>query len=274
MPFVTADDGVALHYTARGSGRPIVLVHAWTLSGRLFDAAADRLSVDHHVVLLDQRSHGRSGREARNLTMEQLGRDIDTLLTTLDLHDVVLGGWSMGMTATYNYVNQFGLGRLAGLISIDMTPRILTDEGWPHCTYGDLSAESSLAFQDRVVHEGLVQLGPEIVTACLAEGSTPDPALADLMAAESGSVPPLHALSLWVSMSNQDWRELLPTLDIPFLITQGSKSICYPTPVWAYLEERLPQATVPMFEQSGHTLPAEEPDRFATVVHHFMGTLE
>lgn len=273
MPFLLADDGVPLHYTSVGAGRPIVLIHAWTMSGRLFENAAALLARDHQVILLDQRSHGRSGRQPTNLTMEQLGSDIHSLIEALDLTGVVLGGWSMGMTACYNYVNQFGTDRLAGLISIDMTPRILKDEGWEHCSWGSLDPAASLEFQGRMVKEGLIALGPELVTASVAEGSIPSEAVSELIQTESGSVPPLNALALWVSMSLQDWRALVPTIDVPFLVMQGDLSRAYPTRVWEYLEQHLQRPTVARFPNCGHSPASEAPERFAEVVKDFAAGL-
>lgn len=86
MPFVRATDGVPLCYRSVGRGRPIVLVHAWTMNGRLFDANAAALAEDHQVITVDLRGHGRSGKEPVNLTMAQLGADLATVIEHLDLH--------------------------------------------------------------------------------------------------------------------------------------------------------------------------------------------
>ncbi len=101
---VVADDGVPLHVevdevSGRAAGAPtLVLVHGYCLQLDCwhFQRAAYRGRV--RTVLYDQRSHGRSGRSARqHATISQLGRD---LLRVLDevVPDgpVVLVGHSMG----------------------------------------------------------------------------------------------------------------------------------------------------------------------------------
>ena len=274
MPFIRATDGVPIHYKSQGVGQPIVLVHAWTMNGRFFEENMRVLSEKYRVITIDMRGHGRSGKDLVNLTMRQLGRDINSVIEQLNLRDVVLGGWSMGMTAIYNFLDEFGTDRLAGVISIDMSPRILSDDGWAHATYGGMTAATSLDFQARILDEGLPALAPEILPMVFAEGREISREMADLVDDESSSVPTLAALALWVSMSNQDWRALLPSIDVPFLVTQGGKSTCYPTEVWKYLAEQVPSTRVEIFEESGHCLHIEEADKFNRIVDEFVSELQ
>jgi pimeloyl-ACP methyl ester carboxylesterase len=104
---VVTDDGVDLHveideYAAeRGRAAPeltVVFVHGYslTLDSWHFQRAAYRGRV--RMVLYDQRSHGRSGRSTPgHATIEQLGRDLETVLdTVVPEGPVVLVGHSMG----------------------------------------------------------------------------------------------------------------------------------------------------------------------------------
>jgi pimeloyl-ACP methyl ester carboxylesterase len=108
---VVTDDGVDLHvevdeYAASPrSGRArsapeltVVFVHGYslTLDSWHFQRAAYRGRV--RMVFYDQRSHGRSGRSTPgHATIEQLGRDLETVLdTVVPEGPVVLVGHSMG----------------------------------------------------------------------------------------------------------------------------------------------------------------------------------
>lgn len=86
-------------------------------------------------------------------------------------------------------------------------------------------------------------------------------------------MPDLTALALWVSFSSQDWRPLLPRIDVPVLLAYGTRSQIYPTPVWEYLAEHIPATVVELFEQSGHSPFWEEPDHFNQVVSKFIDGL-
>jgi non-heme chloroperoxidase len=272
MPFVTASDGVLLHYRSRGSGRPLVLVHGWSMNGRFFDRNVDALAEHFRVITVDVRGHGRSRRDLIHLTMEQTGKDLNSVFEHLDLRDAVLGGWSMGMNVVYNYLDAFGTGRLAGVIDIDMTPYLFAEEGYEHGVFGNLDAMASLAVQRQMVadREGL---GATLIPAMFAAGSTVDPETLEWWLDESTTVPDLTALALWVSFSSQDFRPLLPKIDVPVLLAHGRKSQIYPTPVWEYLAQHIPTTTVAIFENSGHSPFWEEPERFNQVVTDFVNGL-
>jgi pimeloyl-ACP methyl ester carboxylesterase len=107
---VVADDGVDLHvevdeYDGRGRRRAtkapeltVVFAHGYslTLDSWHFQRAGYRGQV--RSVFYDQRSHGRSGRSPQgHATMEQLGRDLKTVLdTVVPEGPIVLVGHSMG----------------------------------------------------------------------------------------------------------------------------------------------------------------------------------
>jgi non-heme chloroperoxidase len=76
-----------------------------------------------------------------------------------------------------------------------------------------------------------------------------------------------------VSFSSQDFRPLLPKIDVPVLLAHGRKSQIYPTPVWEYLAQHIPTTTVAIFENSGHSPFWEEPERFNQVVTDFVNGL-
>ena len=49
-----------LHADRRGAGRPLVLVHGFTQTGRCWGPAADELATDHELITVDAPGHGRA----------------------------------------------------------------------------------------------------------------------------------------------------------------------------------------------------------------------
>ena len=82
--------------------------------------------------------------------MARHGRDLGELLEHLDLHDAVLVGASMGGNTLWAYVDQFGPSRLAGVVVVDQTPKMLNDATWPHGFYG-YDASNAATFFDQGV---------------------------------------------------------------------------------------------------------------------------
>ncbi len=89
--------GGKLVYDHHGSSEPpIVFVHGFSCSVSDWRHQIADLSGEFHCVAVDQTGHGRSGPSARKLDMENLGADIASLLSHLDLSRAVLVGHSMG----------------------------------------------------------------------------------------------------------------------------------------------------------------------------------
>lgn len=269
MPFVEASDGVLLHYRSRGTGRPVVLVHGWTMNGRFFDQNVQELSQRFQVVTVDLRGHGRSGRDPIHLTVEQTARDLRTVIEKLDLHDAVVAGWSLGMHVVYNYLHLYGTDRLAGAVNIDMTPYVFADDGWEYGAFGNLDPSVALGFQRQTL-EDRPGLAETFTPAMFAAGKPVDPETLEWWLDESTGVSDLVAQALWVSVSSQDWRPLLPKIDVPVLLLHGAKSQLFPNPVWEYLEKHLPSSTTFVFENSGHSPFWEEPEVFNRVLTEFV----
>ena len=93
-------DGVKIHFVEKGEGEPVVLIHGFAASAQLnwgMPGFIDKLSSDYHVVALDNRGHGKSGKphgvENYGINMVQ---DVIRLMDHLELDKAHLVGYSMG----------------------------------------------------------------------------------------------------------------------------------------------------------------------------------
>lgn len=93
------ENGVRLHYTALGTGTPVVLVHGYTSSSAswLENGIAENLALDHKVLVLDARGHGRSDKPHTPSSYgRQMAADVIALLDHENLDSAHLVGYSMG----------------------------------------------------------------------------------------------------------------------------------------------------------------------------------
>ncbi|UFQ19856.1 MULTISPECIES: alpha/beta fold hydrolase [Streptomyces] len=88
-------NGARLHYEDHGTGRPLVFLHGWGTSGRVWDAQAADLMADHRVITVDWRGCGRSDRPATGYTIAEITHDILEFLDALALDEPVLIGSSI-----------------------------------------------------------------------------------------------------------------------------------------------------------------------------------
>ena len=115
----TTSDGVRLHYTDTGRGRTMVFVPGWTMAGEIWEPQLRAFSSRYRTITLDPRAQGASEMTGEGLYLGRRGRDIGELLEHLNLSDVILVGWSMGVREVLTYVGTSGTARIAGLVLVE-----------------------------------------------------------------------------------------------------------------------------------------------------------
>ena len=117
MPYLEAQAAPAttIYYEdTGGSGQPVVLIHGWPLSGRMWEAQINALSAaGYRCISYDRRGFGASGRPAGGYDYDTLTADLRALVEHLDLRDAVLAGFSMGGGEVCRYFGHYGADRVA-----------------------------------------------------------------------------------------------------------------------------------------------------------------
>lgn len=130
MPRFTASAGplskVELNYEDAGSGRPVVLIHGWPLSGASWahqvPAFAD---AGYRVITYDRRGFGASDKPGTGYDYDTFADDLAALLDELDLTDVTLVGFSMGGGEIARYIGRHGQDRLHSVVFAAAVPPYL-----------------------------------------------------------------------------------------------------------------------------------------------------
>ena len=95
--YMTASDGVKIHYYVLGKGTPVVLIHGYTGTawGNWFsNGIAQALAKNHMVVALDCRNHGKSDKPVPNGPGK--AQDVIELMDHLKIKKAHVHGYSMG----------------------------------------------------------------------------------------------------------------------------------------------------------------------------------
>jgi non-heme chloroperoxidase len=107
-------EDINLHYTDRGTGQPVVLIHGYPLNGASWEKQEERLlDAGYRVITYDRRGFGASSKPSTGYDYDTFADDLDKVLTTLDLNDTVLVGFSMGTGEVARYLAKHGSGRVA-----------------------------------------------------------------------------------------------------------------------------------------------------------------
>jgi pimeloyl-ACP methyl ester carboxylesterase len=266
MPTI-ACDGATLYYEEAGTGTPTVFLHGLMTGGRFFGKQLAGLADDCHVVVPDFRGHGRSTTTPTGHTMSQYARDVERLLDGLGLDDVVLVGWSMGALVGWEYVDRFGTERLAGFVDVDQPA---SDFQWDDYDYGSWDATDLAGLVGRTQEDPYGMAGA--VVDSLVEDDTPAD-VEQLVYDEVSRVSPAVVTATLVDQTLRDYRDVLPDVDVPSLVCAGGEGGLAPVAAVEDVADRLPDAEVVHFDESGHAPFLDAPERFNRVLTDFVASL-
>lgn len=109
-----------------GSGRAVVLIHGWPLSGESWKYQVPALvAAGYRVVTYDRRGFGRSDKPLTGYGYDTLTDDLEAVLTALDLRDVTLVGFSMGGGEVARYFTKYGTERIHSAVFASAVPPYL-----------------------------------------------------------------------------------------------------------------------------------------------------
>ncbi len=263
MP-VSQCNGADLYYEEYGEGVPILFLHGAWAGLRFFESQLSGLSDGYRTVALDFRGHGRSEKTEAGHTLPQYARDVEAFLDDRGLDGVVVVGWSLGAHVSWEYVDRFGTGRIRALVDVDMEPAPVSWEDDEHGTYdpgriGDIHTaiqSDHWSFAERVMEQVLKD--------------PPSPELRTLMFDEMTRCPPPVKSAIIVDATVREYRDVLPEIDVPTLVCAGADEKWRTVAAVEDAAESIPDARFELFEESGHDLTVEEPERFNRVLREFV----
>ena len=107
---------IELYYEDQGAGQPVVLIHGYPLNGASWERQTrELLEAGYRVITYDRRGFGKSSKVASGYDYDTFAADLNAVLTSLDLHEVILVGFSMGTGELARYVARYGTERVARL---------------------------------------------------------------------------------------------------------------------------------------------------------------
>ena len=266
--------GGKLEFVDRGNGPAIVFLHGWSLGKEAFGRQQRALSDRYRIVVPDMRGHGNSTAFGSGDGIDTLAGDLERLLVELDLTDVILVGWSMGALVAWQTVEGPQRGRIRGIVTIDMVPRVLNGEGWQH----GLRAGTHLYDVDidlSKMRDDWRAFTRAYVPMVFANGKAIERReLIDEMLELVADNDLDSMTNLWHALVHADFVDTVQRLEVPTLITYGALSQIYTEEAAAWMDEHMPRSRRLCFAESGHAPHLEEPEEFNQALVDFAGELE
>lgn len=95
-----------------------------------------------------------------------------------------------------------------------------------------------------------------------------------MMFDEASRSPPPIKSAIILDATMRDYRDVLPGIDVPTLVCAGVDEKWRSVAAVEYAAELIPDSRFELFEESGHCLTVEKPERFNRVVSDFMASLK
>ena len=130
MPYITVaqqdNQSVDLYYEVQGSGKPVVLIHGWPLSGRAWEAQLPALvEAGYQVITYDRRGFGKSSQPWEGYDYDTLAQDLKALMDELDFKEAAIVGFSMGGGEVARYLGKYGSERVSKAVLAAAVPPYL-----------------------------------------------------------------------------------------------------------------------------------------------------
>ena len=239
MPYVQVgtegESPVELYYEDHGSGRPVVLIHGWPLSGRSWELQVPALiEAGYRVITYDRRGFGKSSQPWSGYDYDTLTSDLSVLLDHLDVTDAVLVGFSMGGGEVVRYLSHsdaVGQDRVgAAVLAGAVTPYLLKTDDNPDGGVDDAWVTDFIA----TIAEDRPAFLADFLVAFFAAGDDQDlisdPSL-EYYRQIAAFASPQGTLDCVDSWARTDFRADLERITVPTLVIHGDSDGTVPIEV-------------------------------------------
>ncbi|OAG72018.1 peroxidase [Gluconobacter japonicus] len=267
MPHITATDGTRIHYEEKGHGRPLVMIHGWTFSGRFFHRNVEALSEHARVITMDLRGHGRSDKPKHGYRIARIAADLRDLIGALNLQDVTVLGWSIGCPVIWSYLELFGQDRLRSAIFVQQTPKQYYSPEWKlgHATCYD---QAGLAYLQQQVFLDSENFDQTNLADCLSHEIPKDEKA--FLLREMAASPGYARSAMMADHTTQDWRDVLPHFSLRSLMMVAEKDKILPAGGPAWVADHMPNCEAVFFKDSAHMVFIDETEKFNRTVIEFL----
>lgn len=269
--YLETADGVKIYYEDQGEGQPILLVHGWMCSSKFWQKNVPELANSFRVVSLDLRGHGNSSKTLTGHTIARYARDVREIIEHLGLQETVLVGWSLGGPVVLSYYEQYGSdARLKALGLLDTSPFPFSPASWNshalrnynydgmNATFADYTADPrkfAIAFATRMFRQ------------------KPSDAEVDWVVAEMLKTPTWIAEAAYSDFLMSDYTKSLPAIKVPVIVFAANSEVFRNgIAMGKAIANQVPQGTFIPFEDAGHILFYEQPQKFNTALADFVKT--
>ena len=276
MPFITVgkenSGNIDLYYEDHGSGKPIVLIHGYPLSGASWEKQLPvLLNSGHRVITYDRRGFGNSSQPTEGYNYDTFAQDLQQVVTHLKLRDFALVGFSMGGGEVARYLGKYGSQGVSKAVFISSVPPFLlktpdNPEGVERSVFDGIekavTADRYAFFTEffKNFYNADVFLGKRISEQALRASWN--------VAAGASATASLACVPTWY----EDFRQDVARIDIPTLVLHGDADRIVPlNAAGARTAKLIKGARLMVVKDGPHAINWTHADEVNTELVNFLG---
>jgi 3-oxoadipate enol-lactonase len=258
--------GIEIAYDVAGEegGTPVVMLHGFPFNRSMWREQAEALRDTHRVITPDLRGHGESEVAPGAATMEEVAKDVASLLDELNVEGASVAGLSMGGYVALAFYRLFPE-RVRSLVLADTRAQGDTDE----------ARRTREETAGRALKEGMGTIADAMLPKLLAPAThehKPE-VVARVREMILSTKPEGAAAALRGMAVRSNQTELLTEIRVPVLILVGSEDAITPPADSRLMQSRIEGSRLEMIEGAGHVSNLERPEQFNRALLTFLGGL-
>jgi len=257
-------NGITLAYGDRGTGLPIVFLHAFPLNRTMWAAQEESLSSQFRVIAVDLRGHGESDAPLWSYSLDQAADDVCGLLDHLAIRQAVFVGLSMGGYILFAFYRKHA-DRVKGLVLADTRAQADSPEG----------KEGRFQMAQTAYKNGPPAIADIMIPKLLSPatiGARPKLVQRVRMMIEGNQVSGI-AGNLMAMAKRPDSIPLLKQISCPTHVIVGELDQATPPSDAKLMADQIPCAGLTVIPQAAHLANLEQPELFTLIVRSFAGKL-
>lgn len=258
MSSITTQQGV-VHFEVSGHGSPIIFLHGWLGSWSLWQETMDFLSHYYRTYALDFWGFGESGKKSNSFTLTDFVGMVDQFMENLGLARAPIVGHSMGGTVGLSFALQYPE-KISKVVVIGSPIHgsslavMLKLAGYP--------CFARLVFNLMWALKLGIRIASPLITC--------EPKWVGMIENDVSKLTLESFLLSIASLRNTDLRPKLTHQSFPVMGMYGDRDIIVDPKQRFVLRECIPSARIERFEQAGHFIMLDDPQKFMFKLHDFL----
>ena len=236
-----------------GEGEPLLLIHGWGMSGRIWEVIEVDLSKYYKLYIVDLPGMGKS-KEIKDYSITNL---VDQLYIKLP-SKISIMGWSLGGIIALKYYENYPK-NVSKLFLVASTPCFVNKKNW------DLGVDEILLnkFYDQLIDGWSKTLKQFFILQLLGSADRKE-IIKELQEKFITKEPPkIKSLKLSLEiLKNTDLTKTISNINVPTLIIAGDRDKLTPKEASLFMKSKIKNSRLKIFKNAGHIPFLSHPKKF------------